>query len=354
MYACTIIFPTDFQQERMKKLSRIAILGSGFSGLAAAYLLAKESANGALFAIDIYDPNELGDNASGIAAGLLHSYPGAKALLSYRGIEGRLATLELVKVAEKALDKQIALPQGMLRIAISDEQKKDYFESAHRNPDVHWLQASECLAKYSHLPHEPGIFVESAVLIRTKLYLEGLWNACKALGVSLKKERILSLAALDSYDAIVVACGAEVTSIRELSTLPIKPLKGQILKYRLPNSLPSLPCPINSKAYLVQEEGTRELLVGATFERKFQDINPDPEFALAYLKDKMTAVIPELEEAKLLDCKAAVRAQAPNHLPFLQRFDNKTWVIAGMGSRGLLYHALCAKEAAAGILKEIS
>ena len=51
---------------------KIAIIGGGFSGLAAAYYLLENcKANST-----VYDPLGIGGGASGIAAGLLHTYAG--------------------------------------------------------------------------------------------------------------------------------------------------------------------------------------------------------------------------------------------------------------------------------------
>lgn len=316
-------------------MNKIAIIGGGICGLAAAALLA-ETAD-----ITIIDPAEIGDNASGLAAGLLHPYAGLHAKLVPYGVEGLKATLELIGIAEKALGEAVAKKTGMLRIAISDEQKEDFSLTASKYPDVRWVEAEEAQMLVPELQPFPGIFIESAYVVQTKKYLEGLKKHCMARGTKWVSKKIVSLNELSNFDKIILAAGA---AAKELSTLPLTPIKGQLLELEWPKSLAPLPFPINSLAYLVMSSDNKRCVAGATFERDFIIPGPDIEIAKAYLLPKIAEMLPQLEGAKILSCKAGMRASAPQHLPLIKKVADNCWVITGMGSKGLLYHALSAKK----------
>lgn len=322
---------------------RIAILGAGLCGLAtAAFLVAAKKTKD--LEIVIFDPAPLGENASGLSAGLLHSYPGAHAKLVRDATEGQQATLELVNIAEQALGEKIAENTGLLRVAVSPRQRDDFSLCAKQYSDVRWMEAEECQQLVPSLLPNPGIFIETAFIIQTKKYLQGLWTYCSASGVKWEPTLITTLKTLLHFDLIIVATGAAVKSLPELSHLAIKPIKGQMLEIEWPSFLSPLKVPLNSEAYLVMSSDKKRCFVGATFERSFVSSGSDIETAIAYLQPKMLALIPALLEAKILNCYAGLRAATPQHQPVIEEPLNHCWVFSGMGSKGLLYHALYARK----------
>lgn len=59
-----------------------------------------------------------------------------------------------------------------------------------------------------------------------------------------------------------------------------------------------------------------------------------------------------MKNASIANCYAGVRAVTPQHRPLIQRLSSSQWILIGMGSKGLLYHALFAKELVANIWNE--
>lgn len=88
---------------------------------------------------------------------------------------------------------------------------------------------------------------------------------------------------------------------------------------------------------------------GSTFEKSFTSDLPDLNTAVAEIQPKVSALYPALKPEMIVDCRAGVRATTSNHLPLLYKINAKTWAITGMGSKGLLYHALFAEELATKI-----
>ena len=325
----------------MQKCKKIAILGAGFCGLAVAHHLSRYTDKGLDLEISIIDAGAIGDNASGISAGLLYPYPGLHSKLARLGIEGFLETLKLIQIATHALNTSVAENTGLLRLALSDNQKHDYKLPSNKYDSIRWCEAEECQEIAPHSAKEPGIFIESAHIVKTKLYLEGLWAACKKKNVLWIKDKIDSLTQLVSFDVIIVTNGASIIKLPELSHLPIQPIKGQILEISWPDTLK---IPLSSNAYLVPGNRPNTCFLGATFERNFNTEKADREHAAAYLKPKLQEIFPSLNDIEIVNCYSGVRASGPKHLPLIKRETENVWVLTGMGSKGLLYHALYAKE----------
>jgi glycine/D-amino acid oxidase-like deaminating enzyme len=326
---------------------RIAIIGAGFCGLATArYLL-----NYASVKVTLFDEKGIGGGASGIAAGLLHPYAGAHSKLNRRGREGVETSLELLKLSANALNKPVTLNKGILRLALTDMQIEDFKKCASvHSEDTDWLDEKECKALYPHLADAPGLLIKNGLTIQSKLYLEGLWEACISLGATHIRQSVHSLREMEEFDAVILTAGAGHLNFPELARFSLRPTKGQILELEWPQGLPTPPLVLNSQAYLVMSEDQKRCYAGATFEKSYANIEADEATAKADILPKIVAMLPELHSAKVIGCAAGLRIATPSHLPLLADLGGNRWLLTGMGSKGLLYHALYAKELAAKIV----
>lgn len=320
-------------------IKKIAILGGGLCGLAAAIHLIKKQKD---LNITLYDAAALGQNASGLSAGLLHPFPGAHAKLAPNAFEGQEATLALVKIAENALSEQISVKTGLLRLAVTQEQVDDFSSLAKRYPGIRWMDQNACRQLIPFLAPLPGAFIESAYTIQTKSYLNGLWKYCASNGVQWVRQNISSLDELSQFDMIIIAAGAAAKLIPAAFHLRLKSVKGQLLEIEWPEQLPPLHVPINSHAYLVMSHDKKRCFVGATYERNFDSEGPNMSAAYAHLHPKMVGLIPDLKDARILASHAGIRAATPTQQPLIECINAKCWFIGGMGSKGLIYHALYA------------
>lgn len=323
---------------------KIAVLGAGFCGVAVAYHLLQRCPD---IQVTLFDPNGVGGGASGIASGLMHPYAGARARQSDHAAQGMEATSKLIKVAEEALGVPVAKNSGLLRLAITPEQKHYFSECAAKHPDVQWWTEEQCKAAVPGIADAAGIWIPSAITVDAPLYLQGLWKACEKAGARLEKVGISSLREVEHFNAVVVALGGSICSLPEFSSLPLSFLKGQILELAWQGE--SLPFPINSQAYLVMGNEGR-CLAGGTYERQFQDAKPDIARALAELTPKVRDLLPQLTHLDVVSCRAGLRAYTKEHRPWIHQFKKKSWIITGMGSKGLLYHALFAERLSSLIL----
>lgn len=312
---------------------RIAVIGGGLSGLSAAWHLLQNDD----IQVDLFDPAGIGGGASGMAAGLLHRYAGRFARTNWMGQEGYDATRVLIDVAEEALGQPVAEKSGFLRVALTEENLKAYAACAEKNEDVDWLTAEETVKRVPGIVSAPSILIKSAFMIHGEAYLQGLWLACQKRGGQLHRIKVDKLSDLDDYDMIVVTTGAYA---QELHSLTVTPVKGQLLELEWPSHIPPLPLPIGNQSYIVMSPDKKSCLAGATFEHQFDTPEPVLEVAVREIMPKVESIYPQLRGAKILNCRAGIRASTPDHKPILKEVEKNCWVLVGMGSKGLLYHGL--------------
>lgn len=331
---------------------RIAILGAGFSGLATAWHLLHL----APFPIQIviFDPLGIGKGASGVSAGLLHPYAGAHAKLNWLGLKGLESTQKLLKVSEKNLGRSPIESQGLLRLALTPEQRQDFEQCASRHPDVIPFSKAECSHFMPELIPCEGIWIQSALTINPSHYLQGLWLGCQEKGAHFEQSAVTCLEELRDFDTIVIAMGASSKQFPETAHLSITSVKGQVLELAWPKGLSPLRAPVNSQAYLVPTPGHETCLAGATFEHQYSTNDPEPFVAIANILPKISAFLPAITPEAVIGCRAGIRASTPDHRPFIKRINKRTWVLSGMGSKGLLYHSLFAETLSKEILSNSS
>jgi glycine/D-amino acid oxidase-like deaminating enzyme len=328
---------------------QIAIIGRGFAGLALAYYLSNNLTN----TLHIFDENDLGVSASGTACGLLHPFSGAKSRRSWMADIGMKTTLELIDFVETFLQEKIAVRKGILRPAVNIEQLNDFKIALSKNHDMKWLSLEDTLEEIPFVKSLGSLFIPSGVSIYVNDYLRGLFEICTSRGARLVKEKITTLKSLAHFDAIIVAAGSKTTSIEELKDLPLRRTKGQILELLWPNKLPHLPCALVSHAYMAKAKDPAKFYLGATYERNPVLEEADIETAKSLLLPKASELIEEIKEATVVDCKAGWRMFSPDNItPIAGKTSFKnTWILSGLGSKGLLHHAWIAKALSLAIMK---
>lgn len=321
---------------------KIAIIGAGFSGLATAWTFLQ---NNPELEVVVFDRQGIGAGASGVAAGLMHPFAGAHSKLNKWGREGYDATLSLLTAAKNALGKSSHHISGILRPALLPFQMNDFQMAAKQYPeDIQWLSCKEMADLIPGIANAPGIYIKNGAAIYPGEYLKGLWLACQKLGAVFQLHQISSLDELSDFDAIVVTMGAACTELKELSHLPLAYTKGQILELEWPEELPALPFALNSQIYCVMSLDKKRCLAGSTYERNFTTSATDITRAKEEILPKLIQLYPPLREAKIVNCHSGIRVSAPQHLPLLQQISNRCFALTGMGSKGLLYHALFAQR----------
>jgi glycine/D-amino acid oxidase-like deaminating enzyme len=270
---------------------KIAIVGAGFAGLALAWHLGSEHK------ITVFDEVGIGGGASGVSTGLLHPYPGRHGKLSWRGEEGLKASRALLEAASGK--KRVFADTGIQRF---------------------------------QTPYHPGGWMAEGITVFSRLYLEELWKVCKGEFV---QRKVNALEELDEYEAILLTCGA---SISKFANLPVKTNIGQALlcRWNEPVAYSML-----GLGHISPTEHRDFCQVGSTYEHGER---PDRQKALDLL-EKVAVFYPPAREFKIEEIRWGIRvAPKVGVRPIVEKVGPNVWVFTGLGSRGLLYHALLASE----------
>ncbi|MBU6383505.1 MAG: FAD-dependent oxidoreductase [Verrucomicrobia bacterium] len=263
---------------------RIAIVGAGYAGLAAAWHLRKKHA------ITVFDG---GVGASHVSTGLLHPAPGRKALPTWKAQEGMESALELLEAA----GRHTHLRNGIVRFLSGQRQ-----------------------------------MIPEGVTVFSKLYLAGLKKACS--GVVYVQHWVSRLEELADFDQIVLTTGAETLS---WASLPLKKTIGQCLVCRCDEPIP---VSLLGQGHITPTEEEGICLVGSTYEHTER---PDPQKALQLI-DQVAQFYPPAKTFRVLDILSGTRISPKvGYKPLMQKIDATTWALTGFGSRGLIYHALFGK-----------
>lgn len=302
---------------------KVAIIGAGLAGLAVAWHLKEREAEVSLF-------GPLGGGASGVSTGLLHPFPGKMALPSWRAEEGMLATLELLDAAKKNLGKSVVNRAGIFRFALQSIQREKFCA----RPE--WREKSPILAA----ANLPGLWIAEGMTVYSRLYLQGLFQACLAKGIHFDETKVKSLKELSAFDRVVLAAGHETLQFVDL---PLEPVKGQTLLCRYQDPLP---LSLIGNGHITPTEDPELCQIGSTYEHNFVDALPHKE-VIPELLAKAAVFYPPAKDFEVVEVRAGIRLGKKGiSKPYIAQLDARTWVFTGLGSRGLLYHALFGKRIA--------
>ena len=268
----------------------MAVAGAGAIGSAVALALARAG-----LTVTVLDPRAPGDNASGVAAGMLA--PVAETLFD-PAAGSHLALLR----AARDLWPAFAEPLGvsLLRDGLRIEG------------EAGWLQALAVRAEALGAPLERRgaiLFSDEDWRIEARTALATLRQAAQSRGAAFEA-RALKPEEQADFDAVVLATGAggDLAWAPELASLT--PIKGQILRAdRGPRAGPVIR---GLGVYVCPGERPA---IGATMEVGRADLEVEPS-ATEGLRQAAIRLRPELAEA-ILTTEVGVRASTPDGLPLV-------------------------------------
>ena len=310
--------------EKRILMKKAAVIGAGFAGLAISYHLLSRG-----IAVDLFDQKGVGGGASGVASGLLHPYAGEQARRSYLADEAIEEAKILIALSQSFSVEPVADFSGVIRKATKEQSKM--------------LLSHKEVYKDVEIIDESSFLITSGIAVHSKRYLQGLFKALQSKGLQWKIQKIVSVEELEEYDYYFLALGAGVFSFPGLEKFSLKPVKGQVLTCKWPVNIPPLEHSLIGKGYIVPVENGRVHL-GSTYERGLMDEETDIEKALADLGPKAKVLVPGWEDIEVEGARAGVRVSHTGHyFPLTEKIGEKGWMLAAMGSRGLLYHGYASK-----------
>jgi glycine oxidase len=231
-------------------------------------------------------------------------------------------------------------PSGTLAVA-PDRDDAELLKRLHQfqvslGLDAEWLSGRECRRL------EPGLAPRIVAGIRSSLdhqvvpraLASALVVALERAGGELRGEaRVASLmieservtgVALESGEAlladrVVVAAGwqsSELGGLAEHTRVPVRPVKGQILRLRGEPSAPIAQRVVRTPEVYVVPRDDGGVIVGATIEERGADTAVTAGGVLELLRSAY-AVLPGIAELELVEATAGLRPAAPDNLPIV-------------------------------------
>jgi glycine oxidase len=312
---------------------KVLVAGGGVVGWSVALALARAGAR-----VTVHDPAPLGDNASGVAAGMLA--PVFESL--FDGCPAHLALLRRARDLWPELATSIGLTlerSGAMAVGASEEMDVWAPGLAEAGASFSRLSPSQAVARAPWLaPGLGAIWTDEDWRLEPLPALAAFRAAGERAGVQVLAVPVTGYGG-DGADALVVASGASRSLISlapELSALV--PIKGHIL--RAPDLKLTGPVARAAGGYVCPSP--RGALVGATMETGRDDRAVDPD-VVARLRALGASVAPGIAAARLT-AAAAVRATTPDGLPLVGASQSPgVWLAAGARRNGWLLAPLIAE-----------
>lgn len=288
---------------------KIAIIGEGIAGLACAFYL-KENAQITVFASD--------KGASYAAAGMMHKFVGDTGHKSVYADEAYEASAHILESFPSDCYKKTPI----LRKILTSNMKEGFFN--YKGTDIEFMD-------------EDNVKILDGYLIDVPKYLEKLKTFLAKHKVNFVKQFILPNSDFSEFDYVLICAGYGIKEL--MPDLKMKYLKGQAFIY---DNVYEHKLPLIAKGYLAPFSD--KVVIGSTYERQFTTAEPDLGKAHALLKDPISCHFKPYDEKTPRSVLAGVRVAHPNfNHPKVIKRDDKTFVITGLGSRGLLYHGFLGK-----------
>lgn len=397
----------SFMTMTSHSLERVAVIGGGFSGLSTAYYLSQLPRCKGIDVYDVLPPGRAGASsaAGGLLhpfaprGNLLwrgkEGYEQSLALA--KTLEENAPTYYLSSPGGAVKQKSFIKEQPIVRPIFTNQDLSLWSKAKSAHPQ--WLElitAEELRTKFipysssrSNLTSEAmgGVLIHKASIIDAIPYLETLWQAVLHQCDSsrwISDSVITDIAPLSSqYGTIIVAAGigtqmlwssgAKSNNNFDISQtqFKLKYVRGQNIFYE--NIDTPLTAPLLCGEYIVPKSssfseefqvssnsGTNQVLMcGATHEHIRLTSQSDVISALTakgsvaeartLLDNKLQRILPATADMRPLQVNTGVRLATERtnfgKLPIVGRHPvlRNVWVLSGLGSRGLVYHALMAK-----------
>lgn len=274
----------------MKLRARVAVAGAGAMGSAVALALARAGLD-----VTVFDPRPVGDNASGVAAGMLA--PVAETLFDPLSAS-HLPLLRRARDLWPAFAAGLDLPILRQGVRIEGEEA--------------WLATIAARLEALGAPFErqdEALFSDEDWRIEARPSLIALGDAAQALGARLER-RAFTADDQPNFAAVVLATGPAAAADLAPELAALTPVKGQILRAdRGPATGPVIR---GQGVYICPGESPA---IGATMETGRDDLDIDPS-ATEGLRAAAIRLRPELAEAVLIT-EVGVRATTPDGLPLV-------------------------------------
>ncbi|MGI5212017.1 glycine oxidase ThiO [Plantactinospora sp. CA-290183] len=312
----------------------VTVVGAGPIGLATAWRCAARGMR-----VTVYDP-EPGSGASDVAAGMLA--PVAEAHFGERALTGLLAesaarwpafAAELAECTGLDLGYRT---EGTLTVALTGddlaEAERLWTYQRELGLPVTALRPAELRAREPLLAPRlrGGALAPGDHQVDPRRLVAALRVAAERAGVTLVPRPVRRLSELDP-GATVVAAGCGTAA---LTGLPVRPVKGQILRLRAPGGAPPgfrhvIRGHADGRGVYLVPRADGEVVLGATVEER-GDLRVTGGAVLELLR-AATDLLPEIAEYELVEARAGLRPGTPDNAPLLGALPDRPEVVVATG-----------------------
>lgn len=324
------------------------MVGGGVIGLAVAWRCAQQGLD-----VTVHDPSPH-TAAARVAAGMLapvtELHYGEEDLLALNLDSARRWPAFADELAADAGMDPGYMQTGTLAVA-RDTDDLAAFEVLHAYQTELGLKA-ERLTSHEVRRREPalatgvrgGLYVAGDHQVENRRLMAALLSAAESRGVEVVVDAPDGPEALAAMDADVVVVAAGWASARLLPELPIRPVKGQIVRLAA-TARSVLPTHVlrGLEVYVVPRH--HEIVVGATVE----DVGVDTTVTAGAVHELLRAaweLVPGIAEAELVETAAGLRPGTPDNAPVIGAVDHRTVVATGHYRNGILLAPVTADAVA--------
>jgi len=325
----------------------IVIIGGGIVGITTAYYLVKSGIN-----CLVIEKDALGSHASGFAYGSIGAskLQGLNYPLALKGCSLHNELNEFL-TRETNIDIQYRV-KSSIKLAFNEEEKEflsnsisSEFKEDKRN-QFNWLEPSQIFSFEPNVSKEVigGVLQKHSLDVDPYKLLLALYEVCERRGVKLVNSEVIDLKIPHSDSPLItlgnniqISCEKIVVSMgpwtQNLSNwinvkMPIKPLKGQILRLEMPGIMKN--CSLSWSGNYADLKGDGLIWTGTTEENEgFNETVSDE--GRTQIMQSAIKMIPCLERAKVVLQTACLRPMAPDNLPVLGKLDNYPHIYIATG-----------------------
>jgi len=186
----------------------------------------------------------------------------------------------------------------------------------------------------------------------------GVLRQARVRGLATSGERVTGVVLADgetlAADQVVVAAGCDVARLGmpEHARVPVRPVKGQVLRLRDPSGPGLTERTIRGEQGYFVPRGDGRYVLGATMEERGYDTTPTAGGVYELLRD-LSELVPGIFELEIEELIAGLRPGTPDNLPAIGRgaLDGLVWA-TGHFRNGILLTPVTADLVAAALAGE--
>ena len=324
------------------------VVGGGIIGLSCAWRIAQSGRS-----VLVVDRGEPGAGASGVAAGMLAPVTeaefGEDALLGLN-LESAAAWPSFAAELAERTGIDLAYRESGALVAAVDRDDAEELRRLHElqrslGLDAEWLSGRDCRRLESGLSPRVrgGVLAPRDSQVDPRAVVRALRDAVEREGgevmggvevVAIEESGgtvvgVATMAGSVAADSVVLAGGAWSGQLRlpaRAPDVPVRPVKGQILRLRGPASPMLAERIVRTPRCYVVSRPSGEIVVGATVEERGFDTSVTAG-AVHQLLEDAREVLPDIDERELVEVSAGLRPGTPDNRP----------IVGPAGPAGLVY-----------------